>query len=68
LNSWRNEMEERKVQKVWRSNTTVILSLPQDWVKKQEEANKRALECVVLKYNEKEVRIRAYPENGGESQ
>jgi len=55
-------MEGRKVQKVWKNGPTTVLSLPQDWVKGQEETTKRPLECVVLRYDDKELIVRPYPE------
>jgi len=57
-------LQERNVQKVWKNGSTTVISLPKEWVEKQEKLTNRQLECVVLKYNDNEIRIKPYPENG----
>lgn len=52
------------MQKVWKNGSTTVISLPKEWVEKQEKLTNRQLECVVLKYNDNEIRIKPYPENG----
>lgn len=59
---------QRDVRKVWKNGVTYIVSLPKDWVKNREQTTKRPLECVVMEYNDKEVQIRSYPENGESKQ